>query len=58
MQPTCLSFGLWSYDVSSSSVACAGPFPTELFGYGSLTVGDPLYTVLGCDPGDVLTVRG
>lgn len=58
MQLTCDSFGFWAYDGSSSAAACSGTPTTELFGYGSLTVGEPLYTAAGCIPSDTLTVDG
>jgi hypothetical protein len=58
MQLTCDDFGLWSYDGSSSSVACSGTPSVQLYGYGSVTVGQPLYTAFGCIPSDTLSVDG
>jgi hypothetical protein len=58
MQLTCDDFGLWSYDGTSSSVACSGTPSVQLYGYGSVTVGQPLYTAPGCIPSDALSVDG
>jgi hypothetical protein len=58
MQLTCDDFGLWSYDGFSSSVACSGTPTTQLYGYGTVTVGEPLYTAPGCIPSDALSVDG
>jgi len=58
MQLTCDDFGLWSYDGTSSSVACSGTPSVQLYGYGTVTVGEPLYTAFGCIPSDTLTIDG
>lgn len=58
MQLSCVSFGFWAYDGSSSSAACSGTPTLELFGYGTITVGEPVYTASGCIPSDALSVDG
>ena len=59
MQLTCDDFGLWAYDASSSSVACSGTPTINIWGFGSPTIGQPLYTALGCNnPSDLLNISG
>lgn len=59
MQLTCDDFGLWAFDGGSSSVACSGTPTINLWGFGSPTIGQPLYTGSPCNnPADLLIIDG